>query len=67
MPDIEIVDTLSPTESAEWMAISDRLLARVRELEELMREVRSDLETYRSIREEWKRCHNEWKESRKAI
>jgi DNA polymerase IIIc chi subunit len=67
LPDIEIVESFSNQESAQWIELSDRLFARVRELEELMEEVRSDLEAYRIIREKWQRYHEEWKQSREAI
>jgi hypothetical protein len=66
-PDIETVETSSSKEAMKWIAVSERLFARVRELEELMQEVRSDLAAYRSVREQWQRCHEEWKQSRKVI
>jgi len=61
------VESFSDKEYVQWLEISERLFARVRELEELMHEVRSDLDTYRVIREEWRRCHEEWKQSRQVI
>ncbi|TGL61296.1 hypothetical protein EHQ58_05840 [Leptospira ognonensis] len=67
MPDIQRVESFSDKDYVQWIEISERLFMRVRELEELMMEVRSDLKTYRRVREEWRRCHEEWKQSREAI
>ena len=67
MPDIQTVESFDEKESDQWIELSERLFARVRELEELMLEVRSDLIEYRRIREEWQRYHEEWKQSREAI
>ncbi len=61
------MESYSEKEAVQWIELTERLFARVRELEELMLEVRSDLKTYRRIREEWQRCHEEWKQSREAI
>lgn len=67
MPDIQNVESFSDKDYVQWIEISERLLLRVRELEELMLEVRTDLKTYRRVREEWRKCHEEWKQSREAI
>ena len=61
------MESLRENESEQWIELSERLFARVRELEELMLEVRSDLAEYRRIREEWQRWHEKWKQSREEI
>ncbi|MDZ4725636.1 MAG: hypothetical protein SH817_05740 [Leptospira sp.] len=60
------MESYTNQESAQWTILTERLFKRVRELEELMDEVRSDLETYRIVREEWYKYHEEWKQAREA-
>lgn len=58
------MESLIDTKSEEWASLTERLFVRVQELEELMAEVRSDLEVYRVVREDWQRWHEEWKNAR---
>ncbi|WP_246051855.1 hypothetical protein [Leptospira idonii] len=63
-PDTKKVEPFLSSDPAQIAVLSERLLERVRELEELMEQVRTDLDQYRVAREEWQIWHSAWKRAR---
>ncbi|GBF50572.1 hypothetical protein LPTSP4_20980 [Leptospira ryugenii] len=60
------MDPFSFEETERWQELTERLFQKVQELEDLMVQVRNDLDAYRVVREEWQKYHEEWKAARQV-